>query len=49
MTFRLSFGLTNETSRQKISPVLGAIIVGLISVAAVGQANWRLLTFDRGV
>jgi benzoate membrane transport protein len=30
---------------KRFPPVLGAIIVGLIAVAAAGQANWRLLTF----
>lgn len=30
---------------KRFPPVLGAIIVGLIAVAAVGEANWRLLTF----
>jgi benzoate membrane transport protein len=30
---------------RRFPPVLGAIIVGLIAVAAAGQANWRLLTF----
>ena len=30
---------------RRFPPVLGAIIVGLMAAAAVGQANWRLLTF----
>ncbi|MBI2531536.1 MAG: benzoate/H(+) symporter BenE family transporter [Deltaproteobacteria bacterium] len=30
---------------RRFPPVLGAIIVGLMAAAALGQANWRLLTF----
>jgi len=40
----LSVSLVKPLARR-FPPVLGAIIVGLIAVAAVGQANWRLLTF----
>ena len=40
----LSVSLVKPLARR-FPPVLGAIIVGLIAVAAAGQANWRLLTF----
>jgi benzoate membrane transport protein len=40
----LSVSLVKPLARR-FPPVLGAIIVGLIAVAAVGEANWRLLTF----
>lgn len=40
----LSVSLVKPLARR-FPPVLGAIIVGLIAVAALGQANWRLLTF----
>ena len=40
----LSVSLVKPLARR-FPPVLGAIIVGLIAVAAVGQANWQLLTF----
>src|SRR5947208_10015654 len=31
---------------RRFPPVLGAIIVGLLATAALGQANWQLLTFQ---
>jgi benzoate membrane transport protein len=31
---------------RRFPPVLGAIIVGLIATAALGQTNWQLLTFQ---
>ena len=40
----LSVSLVKPLARR-FPPVLGAIIVGLIAVAAVGKANWQLLTF----
>jgi len=40
----LSVSLVKPLARR-FPPVLGAIIVGLMAAAAVGQANWRLLTF----
>jgi benzoate membrane transport protein len=40
----LSVSLVKPLARR-FPPVLGAIIVGLMSAAALGQANWRLLTF----
>lgn len=40
----LSVSLVKPLARR-FPPVLGAIIVGLIAVAALGQANWQLLTF----
>jgi len=40
----LSVSLMKPLARR-FPPVLGAIIVGLMAAAALGQANWRLLTF----
>jgi len=40
----LSVSLVKPLARR-FPPVLGAIIVGLMAAAALGQANWRLLTF----
>ena len=40
----LSVSLVKPLARR-FPPVLGAIIVGLTAAAALGQANWRLLTF----
>ena len=40
----LSVSLVKPLARR-FPPVLGAIIAGLIAVAAAGQANWQLLTF----
>jgi len=31
---------------RRFPPVLGAIVIGLLATAAIGQANWRLLTFQ---
>jgi benzoate membrane transport protein len=41
----LSVSLVKPVARR-FPPVLGAIIVGLMATAAIGQANWRLLTFE---
>jgi benzoate membrane transport protein len=40
----LSVSLVKPLARR-FPPVLGAIIVGLMAAAALGQANWQLLTF----